>query len=270
LLVPATELSSVTKENIEKVQRLEVEGKIFQPWQEAAEEEIEVTEFNLSALAAQSMQWPFRLSAKKETEPIRDARGLIAGIIQRDKACVAGAIDLSAAQVKQGVFKLTARISNDSRIESAGQLTRDQALAQSLVSTHTILEVLDGEFVSMVDPPELYHDDALACQNVGTWPILVGEPGQRDTILSSPIILYDYPQIAPESPGDLFDGAEIDEILSLRIMTMTDDEKREMRQSDERTRQILERTETLPEEQFIKLHGALRGLHAANAKEPQP
>ena len=89
--------------------------------------------------------------------------------------------------------------------------------------------------------------------------MLVGE-GQRDTLLSSPIILYDYPQIAPESPGDLFDGTEIDEILSLRILTMTDEEKREMRAVDERARRILERTEALPPEHFMKLHGALRGL----------
>ena len=68
------------------------------------------------------------------------------------------------------------------------------------------------------------------------------------------------PQIAPESAGDLFDGTEIDEILSLRIMTMTDEEKSEMRQSDERARQMLERTETMPAEQFMKLHGVLRGL----------
>jgi hydrogenase maturation protease len=79
-------------------------------------------------------------------------------------------------------------------------------------------------------------------------------------VLSSPIILYDRPQIAPESAGDLFDSTEIDEILSLRILTLTDDEKREMRQSDERTREILERTENMPEEQFMKLHGVLRGL----------
>ena len=85
--------------------------------------------------------------------------------------------------------------------------------------------------------------------------MLVRQEGQCDTLLSSPIILYDYPQIAPESAGDLFDGTEIDEILSLRIMTLTDDEKREMSQSDERARQMLERTETMPVEQFMKLHG---------------
>jgi hydrogenase maturation protease len=98
------------------------------------------------------------------------------------------------------------------------------------------------------------------CKNVGAWPVLVGEPGQRDTLLASPIILYDYPQIAPESVGDLFDGTEIDEILSLRIMTLTDEEKREIRESDDRARQILERTDAMPVEQFMKLHGAVRGL----------
>ena len=90
--------------------------------------------------------------------------------------------------------------------------------------------------------------------------MLVGVEGERDCVLSSPIILYDYPQVAEESAGDLFDSTEIDEILTLRIMTLTDEEKREMRGGDERARQILERTETLPPEQLIKMHGALRGL----------
>ena len=136
------------------------------------------------------------------------------------------------------------------------------------MSAHSVLEVRGGEFISLSDPPETYRECALACQNVGTWPVLVGEEGQREMMLSSPIILYDYPQIAPESPGDLFDGAEIDEILSLRIMTMTEEEKREMRQSDERARKILERTKTMPEEQFMKLHGALRGLRAVKGEMP--
>ena len=88
-----------------------------------------------------------------------------------------------------------------------------------------------GEFVSLVDPPDAHREFAQACQNVGTWPVLVGEEGQRDTLLSSPDNFVRLSQIAPESPGDLFDGAEIDEILSLRIMTLTEEEKREMRES---------------------------------------
>ena len=131
---------------------------------------------------------------------------------------------------------------------------------RSLISAHVILGADGGEFISLLDPPEALREITAVCRNVGVFPVLVGEEGQRDTMLASPIILYDYPQIAPESAGDLFDGTEIDEILSLRILTMTDEEKLEMRQSDDRTRQLLESIETLPEEHLMKLHGVLRGL----------
>ena len=87
-------------------------------------------------------------------------------------------------------------------------------------------------------------------------------------MLSSPIILYDYPQIAPESAGALFDGTEIDEILTLRIMTLTDEEKVEMRHGDEHARQILERTELMPPEQLMKMHGALRRFRRAVQETP--
>jgi hypothetical protein len=128
--------------------------------------------------------------------------------------------------------------------------------------------------VSLLEPDESLSELASSCQNVGAWPVLVGAPGERDTMLASPVILYDYPQIAPESPGDLFDGTEIDEILALRIMTMTDDEKREMRNSDARARKILERTESLPMENLLKLHGTLREmrpeLHPSRLREEMP
>ena len=266
LTVPSADLCSVKEEAIERIERLEVRDQIFHSWQEAVEETIEVGDLDVAALAVQPMQWPFRLSASQAREAIRNEHGLVVGIIQRDKKNITGMIELSAEQLDKGLYKLAIRISNTSRIDA--RATRDAALEASLVSAHTILETRGGEFVSLVDPPGPYRDFARACQNVGTWPVLVGEEGQRDTMLSSPIILYDYPQIAPESPGDLFDGAEIDEILSLRIMTMTDEEKREMRQSDARARQILERTEALPEEQFMKLHGALRGLRRGNGELP--
>ena len=79
---------------------------------------------------------------------------------------------------------------------------------------HLVLEADQGEFLSQIDPPDRDRKHVEQCQNIGLWPVLVGAEGQRDTMLSAPIILYDYPQIAPESPGDLFDGTEIDEILS--------------------------------------------------------
>lgn len=259
---------SKTEQEFEKVESLDVNGRTFRSWQEALEEEIEITEFNLSALIAERMQWPFRLSGKHDVEAIQDQDGAMAGAIFRDSTNLAGMIRLTAEQMKEGLFKLSVHISNESRMDSSGVISRDEALLRALVSAHTILEVQDGEFVSLVDPPEAYREMVVGCKNIGTWPVLVGEVGQHDTMLSSPIILYDYPQIAPESPGDLFDGAEIDEILSLRIMTMTEDEKKEMRESDDRARQVLERTEALPDEHFMKLHGALRGLRSVRGGTP--
>ena len=167
---------------------------------------------------------------------------------------------MQARQVAEQVFKIGVSVRNITWVHDATHFNRDEALMRSLVSAHIVLGVEGGEFVSLLDPPESLAAIAVACHNHGAFPVLVGEEGQHDTVLASPIILYDYPQIAPESAGDLFDGTEIDEILSLRILTMTDDEKREMRQSDERARAMLERTENMPAEQFMKLHGALRGL----------
>jgi hypothetical protein len=117
-----------------------------------------------------------------------------------------------------------------------------------------------GYFVSQTDPPEDLREAVAGCQNTGVWPVLVGDTDARDTILGSPIILYDFPQIAPESKGDLFDGTEIDEILTLRILTLTDEEKQELRVSDPRARDLLERLESAPPEHLLELHGVMSGV----------
>ncbi len=207
----------------------------------------------------------FAFPTARELEPLRDEEGLIVGVILRECETLSGSVEMDSKDYENGVTKITMRVrnltSNEIPDEFWQRQTRADALMYSLVSVHTILSAENGQFISLLDPTEDLRSLASECSNLGTWPVLVGDEGERDTMLSSPIILYDYPQIAPESPGNLFDGAEIDEILSLRILTMTDEEKDEMRQSDQRARQILERTESMPPEQFMKLHGALRGLH---------
>jgi hypothetical protein len=241
------------------VDKLVVGGQTFAPWQEAMEREVALSPLHPGAGFSHSLL-PFEFHAGQELEPVRDEGGRIAGEIIREWESLSGSIEVDSEQCGDGLLKVTVRIRNLTSYESQADQSRADALMYSLVSAHTILTVEDGQFVSLLDPPTKLKSLASVCRNIGTWPVLVGEEGDRDTMLSSPIILYDYPQIAPESPGGLFDGTEIDEILSLRILTLTDEEKREMRQSDERGRQILERTENMPPEQFMKLHGALRGL----------
>ncbi len=257
------ELPEGREPEFEVVDKLEVGGQTFVPWQEAVERDVSAPPLLPAALFLHQPLL-FTFPSGREFEPLRDENGLIAGVIIRGWETVYGSVEIDLKPYHDGVIKVTVRIRNLTSDESSQQHSRADALMYSLVSAHTILTVEGGQFVSLLDPPENLRSLAAECSNLGTWPVLVGEEGERNTMLSSPIILYDYPQIAPESPGSLFDGTEIDEILSLRILTMTEEEKHEMRQSDQRARQILERTESMPPEQFMKLHGALRGLHPVN------
>jgi len=248
------------------VARLEVAGRVYQAWQEAVEREVIFPVCRVESPVDAPLSQSFTFPASKQFEYLREGEGPITGMIIRDQSALHGMLDVRSERLRDGFFKISVRISNRTPFAAAHQASREDALLSSLVSAHTILGVQHGKFVSLLAPPEEATDFAATCKNEGTWPVLVGEEGQCDTLLSSPIILYDYPQIAPESAGDLFDGTEIDEILSLRIMTLTDEEKREMSQSDERARQMLERTETMPVEQLMKLHGVLRNVRPVDPR----
>jgi hydrogenase maturation protease len=240
-------------------------------WQEGAERDAIVeTSFNqlVNASVNRALNWP----PSEATESLCDADGQLTHMVVRTQESISGRITLSASPFNEQLYKVTVEVANEGSVADPRTARRDSALMRSLLSAHSILSLERGEFVSLLDTPEELKEYAAQCKNVGTWPVLVGEQDQREAMLSSPIILYDYPQIAPESAGDLFEGTEIDEILALRILTLTEAEKHEMRQGDERARQILERTEALPEEQFLKLHGVLRGMRPALAdhqEEPQ-
>jgi hydrogenase maturation protease len=267
-LMPASIATPVGDLHFHIVDVLEVGGRRYQTWQEAFEREARASGLTLEALVAQPLRLEFAFASSQEKEMLHDASGRVVGVVVHEQQGVEGAVEIAATPAGDRMFKLTVRILNLTPFESPGEKSRDEVLMRSLVSTHTILSTQDGAFVSVFDPPDSLRAAADACQNVGTWPVLVGEMGARDTLLSSPIILYDYPQVAPESTGDLFDATEIDEILTLRIMTLTDDEKREMRDTDEHARQLLERTETIPTAHLMKLHGAVRGLRPLQEEKP--
>ncbi len=220
------------------------------PWQEAVDRSARATGLKTSDLLATTGEWRFAFDAF-----------LDGNIRQEHLQC---SLEFSARPISEALLKLAIRVSNQTPVDLPENTTRDEASMHALVSAHAIVTVTNGEFVSLSDPPEPYREAARLCSNTGVWPVLAGEPGARDCMLASPIILSDYPEIAPESAGDLFDGTEIDEILTLRILTMTDAEKEEMRNTDERARRILERTEALGPDHLTKLHGALRNPHAGD------
>jgi hypothetical protein len=243
------------------VESLQVGNRLFQTWQEAEERECSLEPTRISTLFTSPIRRSFAYSGGRHSEPLLGPTAMIEGVLVRDQADLQGIVEVSAAEAGEGLYRLTVRVSNQTPFED-GLITRDQALLRSLNSTHAILGVDHGEFVSLMDPPERWKTVARGCRNIGVWPVLVGEEGRADMMLASPIILYDYPKIAPESAGDLFDGTEIDEILTLRIMTLTDDEKHAMTSIDERAGDLLKRTEALAREQLMGLHGTFRGLRS--------
>jgi hydrogenase maturation protease len=98
----------------------------------------------------------------------------------------------------------------------------------------------------------------------------MGSPGEHGTMLCSPIILYDYPQVAPERTSDFFDGTERDELLVLRILTLTDEEKLRVAALDARGGALLRRTAAMDAEQIARLHGAVRSLRPMKDVTDEP
>ncbi len=198
---------------------------------DSVEREVKLGELTVADLCHQSQELPFAFRGDTATSAIR------------------GVLRASASAVSGAAFRITVDVENT----TPGGSRADASLV-SLASTHTLLGTRGGEFCSLSDPPDELRAHAEACRNVGTWPTLL----TRDTVLSSPIILPDFPLIAPESVGDLFDATEIDEILTLRILTLTDSEKREIAERGGSARALLERTEALSATELSRLHGALR------------
>jgi hypothetical protein len=240
------------------VESLCIGEDVIHSWQEAIEREIPLSDARLEALATCRLKINFHLEPAEDREPIRDESGLVAGVIERERGEIKGKTEASAVRIDDGVYRVAIEVANQTPHAADPPEDRDAALMHALVSTHTILGISDGIWISLMDPPESLRWHAESCRNVGTWPVLVGNEGEADTMLSSPIILHDYPQVAPESPGDLFDSTEIDEILTLRIMTLSDEEKRMMAALDPKGRALLERTEALARGELMGLHGTFR------------
>ena len=263
ILAECGHIKSGNYQCFEAVRALELNGEILQMWQEAVEREVRLADVEFDSIEKRPTRVRYSFPAVRSTEELIDSKtGELAAMFVRTQEAIQGSVEISATPVQtfdeHKLLRLSVIVRNETPLDPAGTASRDDALMRSTVSTHTLLWIENGDFVSLLDPPDEYKLFASQCVNTGTYPVLVGREATRNCMLSSPIILYDYPQIASQSAGDLYDGTEIDEILTLRIMTLSEDEKREMRSVDERARQLLERTEAMQAEQLMKMHGVMK------------
>ncbi len=235
----------------EPVDERVVDGVRYLSWEEAVEREV-------------AAPGPLAVAPGVETE-----RGFLLRAWER----LEGQVDLVTQPTgRGGVHRLAVTVRNLTPFDASA--SRQDALKRTFCATHMLLRAgRGGAFVSLTDPPEDLTAEAAACRNGGCWPVLVGgksagadflasSPGGElealrfsDTMLASPIILEDHPRIAPESPGDMFDGGEIDQLLVLNILALTDEEQAEMAASDPRAAEILRRVQGLGPEQLMALHG---------------
>jgi hypothetical protein len=248
------------------VDTLDTGGGVQLSFDEAVPREVS-TVARIEDLLTTEQDLTVELPGRTSIEPLNDG----AGELERSCWPVQARIVIGAHRARAPFPLLRLRI----RVENVMQLAdpampREQVLRHSLIAAHLLVGLDAGRFVSLLDPPAWAADAAAECENRHLFPVLAGADEDRDVVRCSPIILYDHPKIAPESPGDLHDATEIDEILSLRTRTLTDAEKREARGTDPRAAAIVDRVDEMPPELLAKLHGALRDLPTAAEPDGLP
>jgi hypothetical protein len=230
-----------------QLQHRDATGTSWLTWDEAVECEIATGELLLTSL-------PRRVDISVPGGT--DIETLDGGRLVRTRRALHGQLDI-AAEVDGDLVRISLDVSNT----APPAVDKDQAIATSMIGTHLLLSVTGGEFVSLLEPPDSAAAAAARCRQHRCFPVLAGPPDTQDLVLVSPIILYDHPEIAEQSKGALYDSTEIDEILTLRIMTMTDEEKAQARATDPRAAEIIDRCEAMSPEAMLDLHGVLRDPH---------
>src|SRR5262249_28503846 len=135
----------------------------------------------------------FDIGESVVTEDLCDLAGERAGRLVRRCEALAGAIVVRAERTARPYGAIRLRVRAENRTEPRAPLRgRDDGLKYSLIAAHLLIGAAGGSFLSLTDPPEWAADEAGACVNVGTWPVLAGPAECRDLVLSSPVILYDH------------------------------------------------------------------------------
>jgi hypothetical protein len=243
-------------DRFEETARLVVGNEILVPWEEGLDRTVDVPALDLAGVDPVASEHAFGFDGSETFEPVASPDGTVVGRLVRKCEPIEGRILVEASVAGADVASISVTVENTTR-GAVPSVDRGAVMDRSLVALHTMLGIDGGSFLSMFDPPVALADLAGQCHNEGTFPVLIGDD---DVMLSSPIILYDHPEVAPESPGDLYDATEIDEILALRIMTLTDDEKAEARGTDSRAAALVDRCDHMPPEVWSRLHGAVRSI----------
>ena len=241
------------------VGRLDAGDTAYVPWDEAVE-----VEHALDVALEEDTTFDLSVPGGGEVEDVPGGR------LVRTRAPLALRVTTTVERPVSpyAVTLLTLRIENRTGPSADPATNRPQWLRRALVACHLLLEVEGASFVSLLDPPQWAKGFVAACDNDGVFPVLAGPDDQAGVVLSSPIILYDHAQLAPQSETTFFDALEIDELLSLRTMTLSEEEKREVRGTDPRAAALLDEVDHMPDALWDRLHGTVSYLDSMTAAGP--
>ena len=254
LQVEARRVEALRDDAFEPVESLEVDGAAYLSFDEAFERELTVT---CDATPGSEKIVPVAIAGGTTEETLRDAADAVRGRIVRERWPLRGTLTVRCDAVPgaDSLRKVRVLVENDSDVV-AGE--RAGALRTAFVSTHVLLAAQGARFVSVLDPIPAAADATPALRNRHVFPVLVGDgaaDAQRAALmLSSPIILYDFPAVAPQTDADAFDGTEIDELLTLSVLSLPDGERDEARATDPRARAIIERAESFSLHDLARVH----------------
>lgn len=240
-----------------RVDALEVDGTRWVPFHEAVACELAFPGLALDRAHTLAVAVPGGV----EVEELHQD-GRVVGRLVRTRVALQGRLTVTPRAGKDPRLSVV-RLEVENLAQGPGEReegwpARDVAARASFVGTHVLLSATGTDVVPLLDGPDWAREDAQACVQHRCWPVLVADDAGRDGVLVAPIVLGDHPVVAPESAGDLFDATEIDEILTLRVMTLTDDERAAARGTDPRAAAILARCDALSDAARARLHGARR------------
>ncbi|MEO8888508.1 MAG: hypothetical protein ABI301_01910 [Jatrophihabitantaceae bacterium] len=242
---------------------LDVGNATYLPWDEAVVHE-SIADFDLAGLGASEHGSDIRAPAGSDVELLRTPDGAVAGRLLRERRSLDAHLSVAVEPLPgpYGTRRLRLTLTNTTAWAPIASEVPDRpdALRHALVAAHLLVSIDRGAFISLIDPPEWATGYVEGCQQFGAFPILAGPLGDRRLVLASPIILYDHPQVAPESASQFCDATEMDEMLTLRTLTLTEDEKRMVRGSDPRGAALVDEIDNLPPELMDRLHGAIRSM----------
>ncbi|MEO9175289.1 MAG: hypothetical protein ABI317_07210 [Gaiellales bacterium] len=168
-----------------------------------------------------------------------------------------GTVTLAVERIEPELRRVTLRIENATPFHGG---TRSDALEHALISTHPLMRVTDGQFISPLE--------ARGCSNINTWPVLAAD--DDSVLLGAAIVLPDHPQLAPQSRGSLFDSTEIEEALLLHVHALSDAEREEIANGAPTVRAMVERALSSTPEEIMRLHGLMQPTVRDDEQPPVP